>query len=467
MSNYPIFLQSKRQSVLLVGSGAMAMAKLRLLLDADLRVTLVAKDAYEAAHAAGLDGTREKGELKILARNFDEADLAGRSLVYVATDDEAEAEKVAAWARLRNVTVNVVDKPSLSDFITPAMIERGPIRVAFATGGKAPVFARRLRAALETILSGNLGELAEAAGRLRGAVKSIIKDETARRRFWDNIFDRADDPLFSGHGTALDEAIIAEAGKADQGHQGHIQLVGAGPGDPELLTLKAHRALQQADVIVYDKLVTDGVLALARRDAEFIYVGKSKGQHSKSQDEINTLLVEQALLGKRVVRLKSGDPLVFGRAGEELATARDAGIPVTIVPGITALSGIAASTQIPMTHRDHAQAVTLVTGHLKDGDLQDFAGLAREGRTLAVYMGLTTAHDIEERLLSYGLSAQTPVAIVENGTRENERRFYGTLVGLSALVESNQIKPPALLIIGEVAGLAVDLLIQKDISLTG
>ncbi len=467
MSYFPLFLKSGKQSVLLVGDTVAATAKLRLLMEAGVAVTMVGEKAGASIRRAGVsvDSVSEP-RIKTINRPFHEADLMGKSLVYIASDDQSEIDRVVTWSRLKKVPLNIVDNPAESDFITPAMLERGPVRIAFSTGGNAPVFARRLRAALESALPKNLGYIAASAGRLRHKIKSIIPSDTARRGFWDSLFDRAHEAAFTESDTdVLDAHITNLAAKITSSNTGLIQLVGAGPGDPELLTLKAHRALQQADIVIYDKLVSGDVIALARRDAEFIYVGKSKGDHGIGQDGINALLIKGACEGKRVVRLKAGDPMVFGRAGEEIDAARAAGVKVDIIPGITALAGVSAATQIPLTHRDHAQALTLVTGQLKDGDIQDFAGLASKGRTLAIYMGLTTAADIESKLLAHGLPSDLPLAIVENGTRTGERRFYGTLAGLAQLVESNRIQSPGIIIIGEVVALAADLVLDDVLKL--
>ncbi len=347
MSHFPIFLNPKRQNVLLVGAGLAALAKLRLLLESGVHVSIVAPGALEAMKTAGLNDA-ETGKLRVHDRGFRDRDLKGRTLVYIATKDHHEENYVAFTARQKNIPVNVVDKPGLSDFITPAMIERGALRAAFSSGGEAPVFVRRLRAELERLLPQNLGRLSESAGRLRSKIKAIIPDATRRRLFWDELFDKADTPPFLLRDiSALDQAVVSLAKGKSASNRGLIQLVGAGPGDPELLTLKAHRALQRADVIIYDKLVSSEVLSLARRDAEFIFVGKSKGDHGIGQDGINALLVSHARQGKRVIRLKAGDPMIFGRAGEEIDSANAAGIDLDVIPGIYRLIGYRRGNPIP------------------------------------------------------------------------------------------------------------------------
>lgn len=467
MQSIPIFLSAEHQHVLIVGATAAAMAKLALLAESAVRITLIDPDATKAASAAGLTSENLTSEnlasakqapltLELIDRSAQEDDVKGKTLVYVASDDGLVEERLIRAARERGVPLNVVDKPAKSSFITPAQFHRGPLKVAFSSGGVAPVFVRRLRSLLETIVPASLGTLASAAGRAKTGVKTLLPDGTARRLFWDRLFDRAD----AFDGLDEDEAvrrILDDARTAAGTHAyGLVQLVGAGPGDPDLLTIKAHRALQQADVIFYDRLVSRDVLALARRDAELVFVGKREGNHGVGQDRINALLVEHALAGRRVVRLKSGDPLTFARAGEELTELRTAGIRTEIVPGITALTGISAATQIPVTDRAHSSSVTLVTGHTKDGSYADWADLAGKGRTLAVYMGLGGAGKMTSELILHGVAGSTPVAVVENGTRPEERRFYGTLADLPALVRDHKVKSPALLIIGDVVTLARD-----------
>lgn len=468
MSYLPIILKSERQHALLVGNDSNTAAKVRLLLENGVRVTVIEPGAEETLRQANLLGGADL--LSFESRVVQGSDLVGITLFYVVGQSPAEQQRLLALGRSLGVQTTLVDGPPGSDFISPAIAKRGPISVAFSTGGAAPVFARRLRADIERILPQNLGPIAAAAGRLRDQIKDIIGDQTARRQFWDSLYDHADSAEFSlNDEKALEARIIAFARKSLElqtnstgaVETGLVQLVGAGPGDPELLTIKAHRALQQADLIVYDKLVSDEVLSLARRDAEFIFVGKTKGNHGIGQDGINKILISEARKGRRVVRLKAGDPMVFGRAGEEIDAAREASVPLEIIPGVTALSGISSSTQIPLTHRDHAQAITLVTGQLKDGSVQNFDGLVGEGRTLAIYMGLSSAAEIKATLLDKGIRRSMPIAIIENGTRADERRFYGTVSDLDGLVSRNGIKSPGLIIIGETVSLAHEIAIPQ------
>ena len=458
MASIPVFLTAEKHHILIVGANAAAMAKAALFLETGARISVISPNAHDAIQEAGLDSNVTGSEkLTAFNRAFTEDDLNGKTLVYIATNDELTEERALRLASARNLPVNVVDKPAKSNFTTPAQFSRGPLKVAFSSGGDAPVFVRRLRSSLERLLPPSLGVLAEAAGSVRGRIKSLIPDATRRRLFWDRLYDNA--------GTYADlpkdqvaELIVDAARNHRTGSTtGQVQLVGAGPGDPDLLTIKAHRALQQADIIIYDRLVSRDVLSLARRDAELIFVGKREGDHGIGQDGINKLIVEEALKGKRVVRLKGGDPLLFARAGEEMDALRDKDIHVEVVPGISAFQGIAASTQIPMTDREYSNSLTLVTGHLKDGAFKDWARLSGEGQTLVIYMGVRGAPRISAGLMAEGTQGSTPVAVVENGTRANERRFYGTLETLPALVAENSVKSPALLIIGDVVRNAADL----------
>jgi len=458
MASIPVFLTAEKHHILIVGASVAAMAKAALFLETGARITIVAPGAQAALADAGLSADITGSNI-ILAhdRPFREDDLSHKTLVYIATDDELTEERVLRLANTRKLPVNVVDTPSKSTFTTPAQFSRGPLQVAFSSGGAAPVFVRRLRSSLERITPPSLGVLAAVAGEVRTRVKSLIPDVTRRRLFWDRLYDNAGTYADLGQDEVKDLIIKAAKNHKIGPTAGQVQIVGAGPGDPDLLTIKAHRALQQADIIVYDQLVSRDVIALARRDAELVFVGKFEGNHGVGQDGINKIIVNGALAGKRVVRLKGGDPLLFARAGEELQALRRYGIHTEIIPGISAFQGIAASAQIPMTDREHSNSLTLVTGHLKDGAFKDWARLSGEGQTLAVYMGVRNAPKISAGLITEGLPGSTPVAVVENGTRANERRFYGSIASLPELVAKNAVKSPALLIIGDVVKNAADL----------
>ncbi len=386
----------------------------------------------------------------------DAADLADASLIVVAFEDRALAEKGAALARTANAPLNVVDYPDLGDFHVPAIIDRGPLSIGVATGGVAPVLARETRTKIEAAVPPSEAFLAEFALQLSPVLRAQITNVDDRRRAWEDILKSpAAELARQGKVTA---AIAQAQTQGRSARQGVVHLVGAGPGDPELLTLKALRLLGEADVIIYDRLVSDGILDLARRDADRLYVGKERSNHSVPQAQIHDLLVEQAGLGKRVVRLKGGDPFVFGRGGEEVEALRQAGIEVHITPGITAALGCAASSGVPLTHRDHAQSVTFITGHSKDGDhanplMLDWSALSAPHHTLVVYMGVATAKEIAGKLTAHGRAPETPVLIIENGTRPDEVRTPATLGTLEQIVAARTSKAPALLIIGEVVSL--------------
>lgn len=451
MRQFPIFFTVQDRPVLIAGGGEAAVRKLRLLLKAGAQVTVVAPDANDEI----LDLV-EAGAVDWQARPFVAEDLAGAALVYGATGIDAVDRQVSDAARKAGVPVNVVDRPELSDFITPAIIERDAITVAVSSGGTAPVLARGVKAAIERLLHPNLGRLALFAERFRGAVKAVVPAGRARLRFWDKFFDG---PIaarvLAGDEVGAAEDMLSYVNRRGREEDGIVHIVGAGPGAADLMTLRGQRLLEQADVIVHDRLVGDGVLDLARRDADRIDVGKTPGHHPVPQDNINDILIAQARQGKRVVRLKGGDPFVFGRGGEELQALSAAGIRAEVVPGITAATACAAATGIPLTHRGHASAVTFVTGHKGDGDAPDvdWAALARSGATLAVYMGVGGAGRLSGDLSRHGLS-DTPVAVIENGTRPEQRVFTGRVHGLDALVRANGITGPALIVIGEVAALA-------------
>ncbi|WP_416899819.1 MAG: siroheme synthase CysG [Minwuia sp.] len=451
MQSFPVFLKLDGAPVLLAGGGDAATAKLRLLLAAKARVTIVTPapeaELAELARTAGAT---------LISREFSTPDLENKKLVIVATENEANDRGIAEAARAAGVTVNVVDRPALSDFTMPAIVERGPVTVAISTGGAAPVLARQVRGLIETALPKNLGDLAGFIDSFRGAVKSVLPTATQRRKFWDRFLSSAAArQVLSGDEGAARRDMLALLNRSAAGEvTGRVAIVGAGPGDPELLTRKAHRLLQEADVIVHDRLVSDDILDLARRDARRVYVGKARSAHFRTQDQINRILTEEAGAGHLVVRLKGGDPFVFGRGGEEADHLRAAGIEVEIVPGITAATGCAAAAGFPLTHRDHASAVTFLSGQGREGGEADIDWrlLAQARHTLAVYMGIDTARQARTRLIAHGRSPETPVAIVENGTLPNQRVIRGRLADLPDLLEREAVASPALIFIGEVTG---------------
>ena len=447
MDHLPIFCQLRDRECLLVGGGDVAERKARLLLDAGARLTVNARDYVPQFHVWA-----EAGMLTLVAGDFQPALLDPCWLAIAATDDDAVNQQVSDEAEARRIFCNVVDAPKAASFIMPSIIDRSPLMVAVSSGGTSPVLARLLREKLEAMLPQHLGQVAAYAGKLRERVKKQFSTMGERRRFWEKMFmnDRLAQSLANQDRQAIEETT-EQLLAAPLDHRGEVVLVGAGPGDAGLLTLKGLQQIQQADVVVYDRLVSDDIMNLVRRDADRVFVGKRAGYHCVPQDEINQILLREAQQGKRVVRLKGGDPFIFGRGGEELETLCDAGIPFSVVPGITAASGCSAYSGIPLTHRDYAQSVRLVTGHLKTGGELDWENLAAEKQTLVFYMGLNQAATIQQKLIEHGMQGDMPVAIVENGTAVNQRVVDGQLTQLGELAQ--QMASPALIIVGRVVGL--------------
>ncbi len=450
MDQLPVWLTLRGRGVLVVGGGHAATAKARLALAAGAQVTVVAPAlAAEAAELA------ELGQVRHFEREFHADDLTGQTLVYGATGDDMRDAAVADAAHVRGVLVNIVDKPALSDFSMPAIVDRSPVVVGISTGGAVPALAVAVRQRIEALLPARLGKLAEFAESFRSTIKAKVTEMPARLRFWQRIVSGpiAEQVLSGREDAARAELMRALNSDASGASVGTVFLVGAGPGDPELLTLRAVRLLQSADVIVYDRLVGTGVLEYARRDAERVFVGKEPTRHPVSQQQINDILVDRARGGLNVVRLKGGDPFIFGRGGEEADHLRAAGVPVQVVPGITAALACAAEAGVPLTHRDFAMEVTFVTGHGRDGNDNepDWRALARARHTLVVYMGVGHAAEIAGKLTEHGLAASTPVAVIQNGTQPNQRVVGSTLGALGELVVAQKIENPALLIVGEVA----------------
>jgi len=447
----PIFADLKQRPVLVVGGGDVAARKVSLLQRAGAEIRIVAQSL-----SPELEQQRQQGRVLWLGKTFDPQQLDDVFLAIAATDDNALNAAVFAEADKRRVLANVVDDQPRCSFIFPSIIDRSPLVVAVSSSGQAPVLARLLREKLEALLPASLGQMAQVAGRWRGQVKQRLASIGERRRFWENTFGGRFATLVANGQTAQAERQLEQDlhrfAAGDEGAQGEIALVGAGPGDVGLLTLRGLQVMQQADVVLYDHLVSGEILDLVRRDAERICVGKRAGAHSVIQEETNRLLVELAQQGKRVVRLKGGDPFIFGRGGEELQVAAAAGIPFQVVPGVTAAAGATAYAGIPLTHRDHAQSVTFITGHCRpDGDGLDWADLARARQTLAIYMGTMKAADISQRLIAHGRDASTPVAVISRGTRADQQVQIGTLEQLEYLAQRAPL--PALLVIGEVVEL--------------
>jgi len=452
---FPLFADLQGRRVLVVGGGEVAERKVRLLLEAGARIDIVARELL----ANELSAWVGEGSASWLAREFDESQLDGATLVVAATSDGALNERVASAARARQLLCNVVDDAERSSFIVPAIVDRSPLVIAISSGGVAPVLARLARERIEVLFDESFGALARLLADWRGRIKRALPDVNARRRFYERaVRGRVADLVRSRQPEAAGMEIERQLTEPSRPATGSVVLVGAGPGDPGLLTLNALRALQEADVILHDRLVSDAVLALARRDAARISVGKAAGAHSVPQSRIHELLVEHAMAGRRVVRLKGGDPFVFGRGGEELEVLARHGIPFEVVPGITAAIGCAAYAGIPLTHRDHAQSVRFVTAHCgESADTLDWASLAQPRQTVALYMGVAAVGRIAGQLLAHGRAATTPVAIVENGSRPDQRVTLTTLAALDDVARRADIQSPALLIVGEVAALAAQL----------
>jgi len=447
----PIFMNIRNKACLVVGGGQVAARKVYLLHRAGGAVTLVSP-----ALCAEMQRWVDSGDVRHEARAFLPEDIHGQCLVIAATDQAEVNAEVSRLAQARGIPVNVVDNPEQGNFIMPSIIDRTPVQIAISTGGASPVLARLLRARLETFIPAAYGRLAELLERFRERVKQRFKGTEEIRHFWEEVLEGpiAED-LMAGKDQAAQAALerALEEARAPQVH-GEVYLVGAGPGDPDLLTFRALRLMQRADVVVYDRLVTAPILDLVRRDAEFIYAGKERDKHTLPQESINALLVRLAKEGKKVLRLKGGDPFIFGRGGEEIETLMQEGVAFQVVPGITAAAGCASYAGIPLTHRDYVQSCTFVTGHLKDGTVNlNWPALAQPKQTIVFYMGLQAVSELCKQLVAHGLPATTPAALVEQGTTQNQRVHIGDLTSLPDLVKQRDIKPPTLIIVGEVVRL--------------
>ncbi len=450
MDYLPLFHDLRGHPVLVVGGGEVALRKGRLLAQAGARLRVVAPviEPELLVLVTGCEGVW-------LDRGYRAEDLNGCRLAIAATDDGPLNARVSQDAQDAGIPVNVVDAPALCSVIFPAIVDRSPLVVAVSSGGDAPVLARLIRARIESWVPAAYGQLAGLAKTFRGRVKRLIPDVGRRRAFWEEVFQgEVAERLLAGRAGEAERLLEARLAGAPPSGVGEVYLVGAGPGDPDLLTFRALRLMQQADVVLYDRLVAPAIVDLCRRDAERIYVGKRRAEHALPQDQINRQLIELARQGKRVLRLKGGDPFIFGRGGEEIEELAAQGIPFQVVPGITAASGCAAYAGIPLTHRDHAQSVRFVTGHLKDGSCDlPWRDLTAPGQTLVFYMGLVGLPHICEQLIAHGCRGDTPVALVQQGTTARQRVFTGTLADLPALVARHEVHAPTLVIVGDVVRL--------------
>jgi uroporphyrin-III C-methyltransferase/precorrin-2 dehydrogenase/sirohydrochlorin ferrochelatase len=452
MELFPIFLDIKHEPCLVVGGGPIAQRKLENLRRAGARVRLVSPELVPDL----AERVAEDQAITWFERRFDDEDLLDVRLAIAATDDRKVNQHIAALAKAAKVPVNVADQPEDCTFIMPSVIDRSPVVVAVSTGTASPVLARMIRARLESLVPAGYGRLAELCARYRDRVKERFELQRDRRRFWDRVLQGGvAERVFSGQLEEADAAMERElAAAGNPTDMGEVYLVGAGPGDPDLLTFRALRLMQQADVVVYDRLVAKPIIDMVRRDAEHIYVGKQRDQHTMRQEEINALLAKLAKDGHRVLRLKGGDPFIFGRGGEEIDTLAAEGVPFQVVPGITAANGCACYAGIPLTHRDHAQSVTFVTGHLKDGSINlNWQQLAQPNQTIVFYMGLVGLPVIVDKLVEHGVSPDMPVALVQQGTTHMQKVYAGTLRSILARVELDPPEPPTLVIVGEVVTL--------------
>jgi len=452
MKFLPVFLDIENKLCLVVGAGPVAARKAELLLKAGASVRVVAKEMGEA-----MSLLQQRSAIEYEARSFEASDLNQVYTVIAATNDKKLNARVSELAQASRIPVNVVDNPKLCSFIMPSIIDRDPVQIAISTGGASPVLARQLRARLESLVPSAYGDLARLVEQYRDTAKQTFPKVEERRRFWESVLEGpVTEHVFANRGgeaRALLDKLLATA-DPDPDFHGEVYLVGAGPGDPDLLTFKALRLMQKCDVVVYDRLVSEPILDLVRRDAEKIYAGKARAKHSISQENINQLLVRLAKEGKRVLRLKGGDPFVFGRGGEEISELIDENIDFQVVPGITAASGCASYAGIPLTHRDYSQACIFVTGHRKEGgsDL-NWDMLSHANQTVVFYMGLGNVQRICDSLKAYGRDPMTPAALIEKGTTSVQRVFIGDLDTLPGIVDSNEVRAPTLIIVGEVVEL--------------
>ena len=450
MQFLPIFMNIRQRPTLVVGGGEIATRKAALLLDAGAKVTIVSPK-----HSPGLDRLITDANVDYRAERFSPEHLDGMLLVIAATDDAEVNRQVSELAKARSLPVNVVDNPELCSFIMPSIIDRNPVQIAISTGGASPVLARLIRSRLESAIPAAYGRLAKLVERFRKPVKARFTDVNSRRNFWEKVLEGdIAEKVFAGRDGAAEQELTEAIEAGDTSEVGEVYLVGGGPGDPDLLTFRALRLMQQADVIVHDRLISKEVLDLTRRDAERIYVGKERNHHSVPQDQINDLLVELAKQGKRVCRLKGGDPFVFGRGGEEIETLAAQGVNFQVVPGITAALGTSSYAGIPLTHRDYSQSVVFVTGHLRDGSMNlNWTGLAQPNQTIVFYMGLKGLKVICDKLMEHGLPGDLPIALVQQATTPMQRVFTGTLAGMADQIAHAEVKPPTLIIVGNVVNL--------------
>ncbi|MAJ91556.1 MAG: uroporphyrinogen-III C-methyltransferase [Legionellales bacterium] len=452
MINFPIFIKLQDQECLVVGGGAVAARKIKHLLNAGAKVSVVSPTIQ-----ASLEEVHKLGKIDYFKEKYCEKFLEEKKIVVAATNNAQLNYQIAEQAKSKNIFVNVADNPEAGTFIIPSIVDRSPIIIAISTSGIAPVLTRLLSTKLETVIPSRYGELAKLISSFRGKVKEKYKNIKDRRRFWENILNSSIAEMFYAGQEEKTLKLIGKILKDDKPvvkHTGEVYLVGGGPGDPELLTFRALRLMQQSDVVLYDRLISPKILDFVRKDAERIYVGKKRDRHTLPQSEINQLLVDLAKQGKRVLRLKGGDPFMFGRGGEEIDLLNENEVSFQIVPGITAASGCASYAGIPLTHRDYAQSCLFVTGHLKDGSMNlNWQTLVQPQQTIAVYMGTHSLSILSHQLMKHGMKKSMPAAIIQQGTTGEQSVFLSTIELLPELQRENNIKPPSMIIIGEVVSL--------------
>ena len=451
MDHLPIFINVRQNPCLVIGGGDIALRKINLLIKAQAKV-----DCLSPLFCEGITNLSQNGDVNLIQKRFESDDIKEYAIIIASTDDSSVNALISKSAKKARIPVNVVDSPELSSFIMPSIVDRSPVIIAVSSAGRAPVLARIIRAKLETVIPSAYGVLAEIAGEYRQKVKDRFSKIKDRRAFWEFIFSGViAEKVFSGRINEAKDDIDKQLKRASEIELGEVYLVGAGPGDPDLLTFKALRLIQQADVVLYDRLVSKGVMELVRRDSELIYVGKKGGsQESTRQIDINDQLVELAKSGKRVCRLKGGDPFIFGRGGEEIESLSEHGIPFQVVPGITAASGCSSYAGIPLTHRDYSQSCRFVTAHLKNGTTNlPWDEFVIDQQTIVFYMALSGATYICQKLMEHGMDKDMPIAIIEKGTMPEQKVYISSLTKLPDLLATEDIHAPTLMIVGEVVKL--------------
>ena len=450
MESFPLFINLKQKPVTIVGGGDIALRKVRLLIKANPKITVISRSICK-----DLEELLIESKHKIIKKSFHETDLKKPILIIAASNNVKTNKRISNYAIQKNILVNVVDQPKLCTFTMGSIVERDSLVVSISSGGNAPVLVRKIREKIETLLPKSYSELVNFSGTLRSIVKKKIHSSIKRRIFWEEFYESSYIQNFLIAPKKLNIKLFNKILLGMKNKKtGEVFLVGAGPGERDLITIRALHLMQKCDVCIYDNLVSKDILELVRRDADLIYAGKKKDQHTLSQDKINNLLIKFAKQGKKVLRLKGGDPFIFGRGGEEIESLMKNKILFQVVPGITAANGIATYSGIPLTHRDHAQSCLFLTGHLKDGTIDfEWPKLIVENQTLVIYMGLLSLNELVEKLLKHGMIKEMPIAIIESGTTSKQRVLVAKLSNIRSKVKKSKIKSPALIIVGSVVNL--------------